>query len=86
MDKPIIADIKPQAEDLDAGDEYYFCTCGRSGNKSFCDGSHAGTSFAPKPFTAETDGEAWICQCKHTKNPPYCDGTHKAFQAAQAGN
>lgn len=85
MDKPVIADNKPIPVTLSEGEEYYFCTCGRSQNQPFCDGSHAGTSFTPKAFVAEEYGEAWLCQCKHTKNPPFCDGSHKMFPADQIG-
>jgi CDGSH-type Zn-finger protein len=45
MTNPIIADNKPKAVDLKQGEEYYFCTCGRSDNQPFCNGSHEGTSF-----------------------------------------
>ncbi len=77
MDKPVIADNRPKSIVLIKGEEYYFCTCGRSTKQPFCDGSHAGTSFNPKAFTAVEDGEAWLCACKHTTDPPYCDGSHK---------
>ena len=56
MSKPVIADNKPIKVSLTKGEEYYFCTCGRSNNQPFCDGSHAGTSFTPKAFVAEEDG------------------------------
>lgn len=82
---PVIANNRPKKETLEKGKEYYFCTCGRSKNQPFCDGSHAGTSFSPLGFTAEDSGDAYLCTCKHTKNPPYCDGTHKAFGADQVG-
>jgi len=85
MSNPIIADNKPIAVTLKQGEEYYFCTCGRSSNQPFCDGSHKGTSFTPKPFTADKDEEAYLCQCKHTGNAPFCDGTHKKFTADQVG-
>ncbi len=85
MSHPIIADNKPIAVNLEQGEEYYFCTCGRSNNQPFCDGSHRGTSFTPKAFTAEKDEEAYLCQCKHTGNIPFCDGTHKKFSTEQIG-
>ncbi|MCG9720550.1 glutamate synthase-related protein [Shewanella sp. Isolate7] len=85
MVNPIIADNKPKKVELTKGKEYYFCVCGRSDNQPFCDGSHKGTGFSPKAFTAEKDGEAYLCACKHTGNAPYCDGTHKNFTAEQVG-
>lgn len=85
MDKPIIANNKPVKVELEKGNEYYFCTCGRSSNQPFCDGSHAGTNFKPKSFLAESSGDAFLCQCKHTQNAPFCDGTHKQFTDASIG-
>jgi len=81
----IIADNKPKPVNLEKGSEYYFCTCGKSQNQPFCDGSHAGTSFTPKAFTAEEDGDAYLCACKYTANPPFCDGSHKQFTDNQVG-
>jgi len=75
-DSPVIAGRKPVAVELQKGETYHWCSCGRSGNQPFCDGSHKGTSFTPKAFTAEETGKAFLCVCKHTKNPPFCDGTH----------
>lgn len=82
---PVIADNKPKTVSLEKGNEYYFCSCGRSNNQPFCDGSHKGTTFTPKPFTADEDAEAYLCQCKHSANVPFCDGTHKQFSADQVG-
>jgi glutamate synthase domain-containing protein 2/CDGSH-type Zn-finger protein len=86
MSKPIIADNKPTKVELTKGQEYYFCACGKSQSQPFCDGSHAGTSFKPKAFTAEQDGDAFLCACKHTANAPLCDGSHKQFTASQIGS
>jgi len=83
--KPVIANIFPAKVEVTEGEEYYFCTCGRSSNQPFCDGSHAGTGFTPKAFVAEESGEAYLCQCKHSANLPFCDGTHKKFSSQQVG-
>ena len=85
MSNPVIADNKPVKVTLTKGDEYHFCTCGRSKSQPFCDGSHAGTTFTPKVIVAEEDGDAYLCACKHSSNRPYCDGTHKKFSDDQVG-
>ena len=82
---PIIANNRPIAVDLVKDEDYYFCTCGRSNKQPFCDGSHVGTDFTPKAFSADTTGEAYLCQCKHSANLPYCDGTHKQFDSSTVG-
>lgn len=85
MSNPIIAGNKPVKVALSKGQEYYFCTCGRSKNQPFCDGSHVGTSFKPKAIVSEEDGDAYLCACKHSSNRPFCDGTHKKFADDQVG-
>ncbi len=85
MSHPVVADNKPIGVELEAGEEYHFCTCGRSSNQPFCDGSHQGTSFEPKAFTAEKSEKAYLCACKHTHNAPFCDGSHKQFSKEQVG-
>lgn len=83
--KPVIANNKPAKVVLTKGEEYHFCTCGRSSSQPFCDGSHAGTEFKPRPFTAEEEGDAYLCQCKHSSNLPFCDGSHKQFDDNATG-
>jgi len=85
MSNPVVADNKPVKVNLSKGQEYHFCTCGRSKSQPFCDGSHAGTSFTPKVIVADDDGDAYLCACKHTGNAPFCDGTHKQFSADDIG-
>lgn len=85
MSNPVIADNKPKAVDVKKSDEYYYCTCGRSSNQPFCDGSHKDTSYTPKLFTPDKDEEVFFCQCKHSANAPFCDGTHNQFSDAQVG-
>ena len=85
MSKPVVADNKPVKVTLSKGQEYHFCTCGKSKSQPFCDGSHAGTSFKPKVIVSDEEGDAYLCACKHTKNAPFCDGTHKQFNEDNIG-
>jgi len=85
MSNPIIADNKPVKVNLSKGQEYHFCTCGRSKSQPFCDGSHVGTSFTPKVIVSDEDSESYLCACKHSANKPYCDGTHKQFTIDDIG-
>jgi glutamate synthase domain-containing protein 2 len=85
LKNPIIADNKPVKVNLSRGQEYHFCTCGKSKSQPFCDGSHAGTSYTPRVIVSDQDEEAYLCACKHTANPPFCDGTHKQFSDDQVG-
>ena len=32
---------------LEEGNSFSWCTCGRSENQPYCDGSHIGTNFKP---------------------------------------
>lgn len=85
MANPLIADNKPVKVSLSKGQEYHFCTCGRSKSQPFCDGSHAGTEFTPRVIVVDEDQEAFLCACKHTSNAPFCDGTHARFSVDQVG-
>lgn len=85
MSNPVVADNKPVKVSLSKGQEYHFCTCGRSKSQPFCDGSHAGTLFTPRVIVSDEDGDAYLCACKHTLNPPFCDGSHKQFSDEQVG-
>jgi CDGSH-type Zn-finger protein len=80
MDKPVAAGKAPIPVTLDAGRDYYWCTCGQSKKQPFCDGSHKGSSLAPLAFQSAGAGEKYLCTCKATRNPPYCDGSHKQLQ------
>jgi len=62
--------------DVEPGKEYWWCSCGRSQAQPFCDGSHKGTAFKPKMFTAAAHLTLYLCGCKRTTDAPYCDGTH----------
>jgi glutamate synthase domain-containing protein 2 len=67
------------------GQEYHFCTCGRSKSQPFCDGAHVGTSFNPKVIVTDKDTTAMLCACKYTQKSPFCDGTHRIFKSDDIG-
>lgn len=77
MSQPIIAQKSPMPVKVEAGKTYHWCSCGQSKGQPFCDGSHKGSTFAPKPYTAPQDGTVYFCACKHSQNGVLCDGTHK---------
>src|SRR5690349_17566300 len=75
--EPTIARLKPCLVTLRAGRTYFWCTCGRSNNQPFCDGSHKGTAFEPLQHVAGPENEeVLLCACKRTRTPPFCDGSH----------
>lgn len=54
---------------------YYRCTCGKSQNLPFCDGSHDGSRFIPVRFEIPVRQQVFICTCGQSKNMPFCDQT-----------
>lgn len=74
--QPNIAQKAPYAIEVEAGKTYYWCSCGKSQNQPFCDGSHKGSEFSPMPFTAEKSETKYFCGCKMSANKPFCDGAH----------
>jgi len=78
MSEPVIANKFPYVSELEAG-EYWWCSCGKSKNQPFCDGSHKGSEFNPVKFELTEKTKVFLCGCKHTATPPFCDGTHKSL-------
>ena len=76
MTTPKVAQASPIRIEGKEGKTYFWCTCGRSENQPFCDGSHKDTAFEPMKYTAEKDGPLFFCGCKHTEKAPLCDGSH----------
>jgi len=62
----------PIAITLDAG-TYERCTCGRSQNLPFCDGSHHGGRHHPLRFTLARRQKVYLCSCGKSQNQPFCD-------------
>lgn len=79
MTEPVAAAKAPIKVSVEAGKDYWWCSCGLSKKQPFCDGSHKGTGLAPSKFTPSSDGDLWFCACKATKKMPLCDGSHKAL-------
>lgn len=71
----------PIQVDLKKGETYYWCTCGKTSDRPFCDQSHEGTEFQPLEFTVDKDRSAFLCSCRKTNNPPYCDSSHEGDHA-----
>jgi CDGSH-type Zn-finger protein len=76
MAEPTRAANEPFAIEVEEGKTYFWCSCGKSANQPFCDGTHKGSDFTPVKYTAQKDGKAFFCGCKATKNQPMCDGSH----------
>jgi len=68
--------FEPVTIELNQGEKYLWCQCGKSQTQPFCDGSHHGSKIKPVLFEATKEGQSRLCNCKATKNPPYCDGSH----------
>lgn len=79
MTAPKIAQKAPYPVEVEAGKSYFWCSCGRSVNQPFCDGSHKGTDFTPVKFEATETKKVFFCGCKHSDAPVTCDGSHNAL-------
>ena len=67
---------QPYFLQLEAGETYYWCKCGKSKSQPFCDGSHQSTFAEPVPFSVEESGLQAVCGCRYSKTKPLCDGSH----------
>jgi CDGSH iron-sulfur domain-containing protein 3 len=82
-EQPVIAGTAPIPVEVEAGKDYYWCSCGKSAKQPFCDGSHKGSEFSPLKFTAPETKKAYFCACKQTGATPLCDGSHKNLTLSQ---
>ncbi len=77
-EQPVVASKKPAVMKIEAG-EYWWCSCGKSKDQPFCDGSHKGSSFTPKKVVIEETRNVAFCNCKHSANGAMCDGSHSSL-------
>lgn len=75
MDKADIAQKGPYVLELEPG-TYWWCSCGRSKDQPFCDGSHEGTGFVPVEIEINDKQTVAFCGCKQSADKPYCDRSH----------
>ena len=75
MNNAKIAGKKPIVTELEPG-SYWWCQCGLSQDQPWCDGSHAGSGFAPIEVTIGEKKRYALCTCKQTAKGPFCDGAH----------
>lgn len=75
MEKPIPT---PKACLLSKDKAYAYCTCKKSKDMPFCDGTHRALKedIAPLLFKVPGDTKAFLCTCGNSNNKPYCDGSH----------
>ena len=76
MTDPAIGQKAPMSVEVEEGKSYFWCSCGKSANQPFCDGSHKGTGMTPIKFTASANKKVFFCGCKKSAKSPFCDGTH----------
>ncbi|MBL57530.1 MAG: glutamate synthase [Flavobacteriales bacterium] len=75
MSKPEVAQKAPYVVELEPGN-YAWCSCGKSANQPYCDGSHSGTTFRPIIEKIEEKKVVAWCGCKNNGGGPFCDGSH----------
>lgn len=73
---PTIAQKSTYAVEVEAGESYWWCACGKSQSQPFCDGSHKGSEFVPIEHKAEKTGTVYFCGCKNSANGALCDGSY----------
>lgn len=81
----VVFNNKPKGVELQEGKNYMMCSCGKSSDGVFCDGSHKGTSCTPVKVKPEKTKQHHICMCKSSSNFPYCDGTHSRYSDQDVG-
>lgn len=79
MSNSVATQNEPYRTEVEEGQSYFLCACGKSSKLPFCDGTHKGSEFSPVKYTAEKTGMVAFCGCKQSGNLPLCDGTHRTL-------
>ncbi len=79
MEKPHIAGRRSLKLVMEPG-TYLYCTCGKTENQAFCDGSHKGTGFRPEKVVVEERQLVKWCMCRHSKKGYWCDNFHRELE------
>ncbi len=76
-EQPVRASDTPFSVEVQEGQTYWWCACGKSASQPFCDGTHK-TESAIKPlkYEASESRTVYFCGCKSTGGAPLCDGSH----------
>ncbi|MEM1420855.1 MAG: CDGSH iron-sulfur domain-containing protein [Pseudomonadota bacterium] len=64
----------PYPVEVEEGKTCFWCSCGPSAHKPFCDESQKDTEFTPLKYVAEQAGKVFLCGCKATAKTTLCDG------------
>ena len=75
MPTPDIPQKAPYVMQVDPG-TYAWCSCGKSTNQPYCDGSHQGSGMNPIIEKVEEAKTVAWCGCKNNAAGPFCDGSH----------
>jgi len=73
---PVVAQPFPYIVEVQQGQTYKWCACGRSSAQPFCDNSHDGTGIEPVLYIAESTKNVQFCGCKASKRGAVCDSSH----------
>ena len=61
------------AADVEQSKSYFWCSCGKSSERSYYDGSHNVIKFNPVVYKAELTKKMFFCASKLTNNQPFYD-------------
>ena len=68
---------QPIAVEVEAGESYWWCACGRSKTQPFCDGSHKVTGSTPLEWKARRQQRAGdLLRLQAHQRATLCDNSH----------